>query len=81
MGAYFDQDVDGIVARLIGEQLDDGGWNCETENGSVRSSFETTICVLEGLLGLRARTGGSAESIAAPPPGAGVPARTQLFRR
>src|SRR5262249_57581601 len=25
-------------------------WNCEAERGSVRSSFHTTICVLEGLL-------------------------------
>jgi len=49
VGAYFGADVDGIVTRLLGEQLDDGGWNCEAENGSVRSSFHTTICVLEGL--------------------------------
>jgi hypothetical protein len=38
------------VAWLLGEQLDDGGWNCETRNGSVRSSFHTTISVLEGFL-------------------------------
>jgi len=50
LGAYFDQDVDEVVARLVGEQLEDGGWNCEAENGSVRSSFHTTIRVLEGLL-------------------------------
>jgi hypothetical protein len=50
LGAYFDQDVDRVVARLLGEQLEDGGWNCEVENGSVRSSFHTTIRVLEGLL-------------------------------
>jgi hypothetical protein len=50
LGAYFDQDVDGVVERLLGEQLDDGGWNCEAERGSVRSSFNTTIAVLEGLL-------------------------------
>ena len=55
LGVYFDQDVDGVVARLLGEQLEDGGWNCEAENGSVRSSFHTTIRVLEGLLGARAR--------------------------
>ena len=36
--------------RLVGERLDDGGWNCERANGSVRSSFATTINVLEGLL-------------------------------
>ena len=50
VGAYFGQDVRGIVERLLGEQLADGGWNCEAENGSTRSSFNTTICVLEGLL-------------------------------
>ncbi|TMF00976.1 MAG: hypothetical protein E6I52_12330, partial [Chloroflexi bacterium] len=43
LGAYFDQDVDGVVARLLGEQLEDGGWNCEVENGSVRSSFERKL--------------------------------------
>jgi len=49
-GAYFGQDVERVVTRLLGEQLADGGWNCETENGSTRSSFHTTICVLEALL-------------------------------
>jgi hypothetical protein len=49
-GAYFGQDVQRIVDRLLGEQLPDGGWNCEAENGSTRSSFNTTICVLEALL-------------------------------
>ena len=50
VGAYFGQDVRGIVDRLLGEQLPDGGWNCEAANGSTRSSFNTTICVLEDLL-------------------------------
>jgi hypothetical protein len=49
-GAYFGQDVQRIVGRLLGEQLPDGGWNCEAANGSTRSSFNTTICVLEALL-------------------------------
>lgn len=49
VGAYFGQQVDRVVDRLLGEQLADGGWNCEAENGSTRSSFHTTICVLEGL--------------------------------
>ncbi|HEU5439470.1 MAG TPA: hypothetical protein VFU88_09280 [Ktedonobacterales bacterium] len=49
-GAYFGQDVQRIVDRLLGEQLLDGGWNCEAANGSTRSSFNTTICVLEALL-------------------------------
>ncbi len=49
-GAYFGEDVGGIINRLLAEQLPDGGWNCEAENGSARSSFHTTICVLEALL-------------------------------
>jgi hypothetical protein len=50
VGAYFGQDIQGIVDRLLGEQLSDGGWNCEAVNGSTHSSFNTTICVLEALL-------------------------------
>lgn len=65
LGTYFDEDVNGVVARLLGEQLEDGGWNCEVENGSIRSSFATTINVLEGLSAHERVTGGSAESIAA----------------
>ena len=38
LGTFFDQDVDGVVARLLGEQLEDGGWNCAAENGFVRPS-------------------------------------------
>jgi hypothetical protein len=63
LGTYFGQDMEGVVARLLGEQLEDGGWNCEAENGSVRSSFATTINVLEGLLAHERATGGSAQSI------------------
>lgn len=50
LGAYFGVRSDRLVDRLLGEQLADGGWNCDAERGSVRSSFHTTICVLEGLL-------------------------------
>ncbi len=39
-----------VVEWLLDQQLADGGWNCETERGSVRSSFHTTISTLEGLL-------------------------------
>ena len=81
LGAYFDQDVDGVVARLVDEQLEDGGWNCEVENGSVRSSFHTTIRVLEGLLAHERATGGSAESIAARHRGEEYLLERKLFRR
>ena len=49
-GAYFGQNIRRILDHLLAEQLPDGGWNCEAENGSTRSSFNTTICVLEALL-------------------------------
>jgi hypothetical protein len=81
LGAYFDQDVDSVVARLLGEQLEDGGWNCWTEYGSVRSSFATTIRVLEGLLAHERATGGSAESIAARRRGEAYLLQRNLFRR
>jgi hypothetical protein len=48
-GAYFGAASDRLVDRLLDEQLADGGWNCESPT-STRSSFHTTICVLEGLL-------------------------------
>jgi hypothetical protein len=81
LGAYFDQDVDGVVMRLLGEQLEDGGWNCEAENGSVRSSFHTTIRVLEGLLAHERATSGSAESIAARRRAEEYLLERKLFRR
>ncbi len=81
LGIYFEQDVDGVVAHLLGEQLEDGGWNCEVENGSVRSSFATTINVLEGLLAHERATGGSAESIAARRRGEEYLLERKLFRR
>ncbi len=65
IGAYFLVPVEAIVDRLVNEQLVDGGWNCEVENGSVRSSFHTTICVLDGLLNFERATGGSPASKAA----------------
>ena len=81
LGVYFDQNVDGVVARLLGEQLEDGGWNCEAENGSVRSSFATTIRVLEGLLAHERATGGSPASIAARRRGEEYLLERKLFRR
>lgn len=57
IGSYFGEDVSVIVDRLLGDQMDDGGWNCEQESGSTRGSFHTTISVLEGLLGHEQRFG------------------------
>lgn len=81
VGTYFGQDVDGIIVRLLGEQLSDGGWNCESVNGSTRSSFNTTICVLEALLAYELRTGGSPAVMAARLRGEEYLLRRHLFRR
>ena len=81
LGVYFGQDVSGIVDRLVREQLEDGGWNCEAERGSVRSSFDTTINVLEGLWAYERASGGSAELIAARRRGEEYLLERRLFRR
>lgn len=81
LGAYFGATVDGIVTRLLDEQLADGGWNCEAENGSARSSFHTTICVLEGLLEFERATGGAPGVVAARQRGEDYLLERQLFRR
>lgn len=80
-GVYFGQDVRGIVDRLLGEQLSDGGWNCEAPNGSTRSSFNTTICVLEALLEHERATGGSPEVTEARLRGQEYLLERRLFRR
>ena len=49
IGSYFKKPNDALANQLLDEQLEDGGWNCEAPK-SRRSSFHTTICVLEGLL-------------------------------
>lgn len=80
-GAYFGQDVRGIVDRLLSEQLPDGGWNCEVENGSTRSSFNTTICVLEALLEYEQGFGSSPEVTASRLSGQEYLLERRLFRR
>jgi hypothetical protein len=65
LGAYFGEASERLVDRLLGEQLADGGWNCEAERGSVRSSFHTTICVLDGLLEYERARGATAAVTAA----------------
>jgi hypothetical protein len=49
VGSYFKNPNDALANQLLGEQLKDGGWNCEAPK-SLCSSFHTTICVIEGLL-------------------------------
>ena len=81
VGSSFGVDVAPIVERLLGEQMADGGWNCEQENGSVRGSFNSTINVLEGLLAHRQATGGPAEVSAALQRGQEYLLERRLLRR
>jgi len=80
-GSYFGVDMTPLVDRLLGEQLPDGGWNCEVENGATVSSFGTTINVLEGLLEHERAIGGSAEVRAARHRGDEYMLERRLFRR
>lgn len=80
-GAYFGQDVRNVITRLLAEQLPDGGWNCEAANGSTRSSFNTTICVLEALLAYEHATGGGSRVMEARLRGHEYLLERRLFRR
>ncbi|MBA2275896.1 MAG: hypothetical protein H0W00_04260 [Chloroflexi bacterium] len=81
IGAYFGEDVGGIVERLLTEQMDDGGWNCEQEHGSTRGSFDSTINVLEGLLEYERATGDLPDVTAARLRGQEYLGERRLFRR
>jgi hypothetical protein len=80
-GAYFGIDMRPLVDRLLGEQLSDGGWNCEVENGATVSSLETTTNVLEGLIEHERAIGGSDEVRAARHRGEAYLLERRLFRR
>ena len=80
-GTYFGIDMTPLVKRLLSERLDDGGWNCEAENGATVSSFDTTINVLEGLLEYERATGGTLQTSAARRSGEDYLLQRHLFRR
>jgi hypothetical protein len=80
LGAYFGRPAESLAHRLIGEQLDDGGWNCEAPK-SIRSSFHTTICVLEGLLEFERAVGSTPKITAARRRGEEYLLERGLFRR
>jgi hypothetical protein len=81
LGGYFGVPSDRLADRLLGEQLEDGGWNCEAERGSVRSSFHTTICVLEGLREFEEARGGDSTVAAARTRGEEYLLQRRLLRR
>jgi hypothetical protein len=80
-GSYFGLHMSPLVERLLREQLPDGGWNCEVENGATVSSIETTINVLEGLLEHERAIGGSDGIAAARRRGEDYLLDRRLFRR
>src|SRR4051794_39346510 len=80
-GSYFGVDMTPVVTRLLDEQLEDGGWNCEVENGATVSSFGTTINVLEGLLEHERAIGGSSTVAEARRRGEAYMLERRLFRR
>jgi len=80
LGGYFGRPTETLARRLIGEQLEDGGWNCEAPK-SRRSSFHTTICVLEGLLEYERAAGHAPEAAAARRKGEEYLLKRALFRR
>jgi len=80
LGGYFGHPAEDLARRLVGEQLEDGGWNCEAPK-SRRSSFHTTICVLEGLLEYERAVGSAPEIAAARRRGEEYLLKRGLFRR
>jgi hypothetical protein len=80
-GAYFGVDVAAVAGRILAGRLADGGWNCAAENGSVRSSYDTTISVLDGLAEFERAAGGSEQVRAARRSGEEYLLERGLFRR
>ena len=80
LGGYFGRPSDLLARRLIDEQLDDGGWNCDAPK-STCSSFHTTICVLEGLLEYERAVRHAPEVAAARRRGEEYLLKRSLFRR
>jgi hypothetical protein len=80
IGAYFGRPTESLARRLVGEQLEDGGWNCEAPK-STRSSYHTTICVLEGLLEYERAVGFAPEFAKARRRGEEYLLERNLFRR
>ena len=64
-GAWLGADVTGLASWFVEHRLDDGGWNCEWVEGSVRSSFHSTLNALRGILYYEKAIGGTPELRAA----------------
>jgi hypothetical protein len=78
LGGYFGRPSSALAQRLISQQLEDGGWNCDAPTSN-RSSFH--ICVLEGLLEYERAAGPASEITAARARGEEYLLERSLFRR
>ena len=58
---YDAERLDDVVSHLLGQQLDDGGWNCAAGGDRTKhSSFHTSIQALEALVAYQRAGGGAA---------------------
>ncbi|GAA1061020.1 hypothetical protein [Agromyces bracchium] len=83
LGAYFRQPgplLDALLERLLGEQLEDGGWNCQAPRRSHRASFNTTILALEAMLEVERSIGPDPAIAAARARGEAYLLERRLFR-
>ena len=56
-GAWLGADVTALRDWFPEHQMDDGGWTCEWVDGSTRSSVQSTLNSLKGMLDYEQRTG------------------------
>jgi len=83
LGAYFGErsgDQQRLIEWMLGEQLDDGGWNCQAPARSRVASFNTTILALEGLLEVERSVGADPTITAARARGEEYLLERRLFR-
>ncbi len=79
LGAWFGEPSRRLLDQLLSEQLGDGGWNCDAPS-STRSSFHSTICVLEGFAAWEQAEGASPDISTARQRGDAYLLDRQLFR-
>lgn len=58
-GLWLGVNVEANAQWFVDHQMSEGGWNCEWESGSTRSSFHSTLASLKGLLAHERATGGN----------------------
>lgn len=61
-GLWLGAEVDPLVDWFLTHRMDEGGWNCEWEDGSTRASFHSTLNALRALHEHERLTGGTAQT-------------------